>query len=156
MVSRAPSPPPKPQPPKHIECFSCFRKGPPDQVVQCKRCGMSLHAGACGVDIDVLREGKPEDWLCELCDNEKTMEFSLNSDCIVCPPHQNTSSKALSYLRACKPTEGQGWIHVLCSVFIPECQFSDALQLRIVEGISTIPRSRWASVSWRRFVNIPC
>ena len=59
-----------------------------------------------------------------------------------------------SYLRACKPTEGQAWVHVLCSVFIPELMYSDATRLRLVEGISAIPQHRWqnVSVSFR----IPC
>lgn len=52
-----------------------------------------------------------------------------------------------SYLRACKPTEGQAWVHVLCSVFIPELQYSDAARLRLVEGISAIPQYRWQNVS---------
>ena len=52
-----------------------------------------------------------------------------------------------SYLRACKPTEGQAWVHVLCSVFIPEITYSDASKLRLVEGISAIPVYRWQNVS---------
>ena len=52
-----------------------------------------------------------------------------------------------TYLRACKPTEGQAWVHVLCSVFIPEITFSDAAQLKLVEGISAIPQHRWQNVS---------
>ena len=52
-----------------------------------------------------------------------------------------------SYLRACKPTEGQAWVHVLCSVFIPELTYSDATRLRLVEGISAIPQHRWQNVS---------
>ena len=51
-----------------------------------------------------------------------------------------------SYLRACKPTEGQAWVHVLCSAFIPEITFSDAARLKLVEGISTIPARRWQNV----------
>jgi hypothetical protein len=51
-----------------------------------------------------------------------------------------------SFLRACKPTEGQGWVHILCSVFVPEVTFTDATRLRAAEGISTIPRQRWTSV----------
>ena len=57
-----------------------------------------------------------------------------------------------SYLRACKPTEGQAWVHVLCSVFIPEITFSDAARLRLVEGISAIPQYRWQNVS----THLPC
>ena len=51
-----------------------------------------------------------------------------------------------SFLRAAKPTEGQAWAHVLCAVFFPEVTFSDVVHLRLVEGISTIPRARWSAV----------
>lgn len=51
-----------------------------------------------------------------------------------------------SFLRATKPTEGQAWVHVLCAVFSPEVTFSDVSHLRLAEGISTIPRARWATV----------
>jgi hypothetical protein len=51
-----------------------------------------------------------------------------------------------SFLRAAKPTEGQAWAHVLCAVFCPEVTFSDVVHLRLVEGISTIPRARWSAV----------
>ena len=51
-----------------------------------------------------------------------------------------------TYLRACKPTEGQAWVHALCSVFIPEITYSDAARLRLVEGISAIPPHRWQHV----------
>ena len=51
-----------------------------------------------------------------------------------------------SFLRVCKPTEGQGWVHLACAVFVPELTFSDAKRLRIVEGISSIPNHRWSTV----------
>ena len=51
-----------------------------------------------------------------------------------------------TYLRACKPTEGQAWVHAICSVFVPEVNYSDAARLRLVEGVSTIPQWRWANV----------
>ena len=100
-------------------------------------------------------------WLCELCENEKTQEYSLNTDCLLCPRPQKLANESgavnglkgtgtapsETYLRACKPTEGQGWVHALCAVFIPEVQFSDAPRLRIVEGVSTIPKHRWTTVS---------
>ena len=130
------------------ECLCCFRKGEPYDVVQCKQCDLGLHAGVSGVDIEALREGKPDDWVCELCENEKSQDYSLNSRCVVCnptPSHQSNYTN--TFLRACKPTEGQGWIHVLCSIYHPECQYSDASRLRIVEGISLIPKNRWTAVS---------
>ena len=72
---------------------------------------------------------------------------------MLCPRMRRDPKKKLiypppdTYLRACKPTEGQAWVHVLCSVFIPEITYSDAAQLKLVEGISTIPPYRWQHVS---------
>lgn len=73
----------------------------------------------------------------------------MNTDCLLCPRRKFKKKvqypNADSFLRASKPTEGQGWAHVLCAVFTPEISFSDVSQLRLVEGISTIPRQRWTS-----------
>jgi hypothetical protein len=77
---------------------------------------------------------------------------SQNGECVLCArPKRERDKKALyppadSFLRVCKPTEGQGWVHLACAVFIPEITFSDAKRLRIVEGISTIPIHRWSTV----------
>lgn len=71
---------------------------------------------------------------------------------MLCPrPKRERDKKAFhppadSFLRVCKPTEGQGWVHLACAVFVPEISFSDAKRLRIVEGISTIPTHRWSAV----------
>lgn len=76
-----------------------------------------------------------------------------NSDCLLCPRsckadrQKDPFPPPDSFLRACKATEGQGWAHVICSVFSPELTFTDASRLRLVEGLSTIPHHRWATVS---------
>ncbi|KAL5536689.1 SNT2 [Sanghuangporus sanghuang] len=155
--------PPPIVPPASVQyrCVSCFRTGPHGKVLKCNECGVTLHAGACGAVLD--QPDLVDSWLCELCDNEKTQEYSVNTDCLLCPrPQKNVSvdgavngnvnglkgtgtAPSETYLRACKPTEGQGWVHALCAVFIPEVQFSDAPRLRIVEGVSTIPKHRWTT-----------
>ena len=57
-----------------------------------------------------------------------------------------------TFLRACKPTEGQGWTHVLCAVFTPEITFTNASRLRLVEGISTVAFHKWFVVSFCGFL----
>lgn len=76
-----------------------------------------------------------------------------NSDCVLCPRTVRDKEKkdeiyppSDTFLRAEKPTEGQSWVHVLCSVFIPEVAFSDVHRLRLVEGISVINPHRWSTV----------
>ncbi|KAI0923517.1 hypothetical protein AcV5_009037 [Taiwanofungus camphoratus] len=131
-----------------VRCLACQRNGPMGKVLRCKQCSFRAHAGACGVVPD---PSTVESWVCELCANDKSLEASLNHDCLLCPRARRDYKKKAPYpppdnfLRACKPTEGQAWVHVLCSVFIPEVTFSDANRLRLVEGISTIPQYRWSN-----------
>jgi hypothetical protein len=124
--------------------------------------------GACGAIVD---PESVDNWVCELCQNEETQEASLvlvsffgrqfllighvkNSECLLCPRERKGVVKKVppggiapeSFLHARKPTEGQGWTHVLCSVFIPELTFTDASRLRCVEGLSSISRHRWTTV----------
>lgn len=58
----------------------------------------------------------------------------------------------IGFLRARKPTEGQGWVHVLCSLFAPEVVYTDASRMRLVEGVSSISQARWETVSWTNVV----
>lgn len=144
-ASRGPSPPPAPR--QHT-CCCCKKSGPVGRVVQCAQCAVQVHAAVYGVTEE---EAAAETWLCELCQNEKSQESSLNPDCLLCPrtPNDKRQSKqnalASTILRLSKPTEGRGWVHTLCSVFIPETSFTDASRLRLVEGISSVSDARWAS-----------
>ncbi|KZT07232.1 uncharacterized protein LAESUDRAFT_758638 [Laetiporus sulphureus 93-53] len=146
--SHSTPPPAGPAPVPQLRCLACQKNGPIGKVLKCKQCQFRVHAGSCGAVLESAEE--VESWVCELCANEKTLEASLNSDCLLCPRSKRDSKKALypppdTYLRACKPTEGQAWVHIVCSVFIPEVTYSDATRLRLVEGISTIPSWRWSN-----------
>ena len=80
------------------------------------------------------------------------------SDCVLCPRKRKEERKKpgpvpkdemdLGFLRVRKPTEGQGWVHILCSLFAPEVVYTDAARLRLVEGVSTISQSRWETVCY--------
>ncbi|KAJ3528710.1 hypothetical protein NM688_g7960 [Phlebia brevispora] len=139
------SSPPPPSIPQ-FRCLACHKNGPATKVLRCRKCQFRVHPGAVGVTADASTF---ENWTCELCANEKNLEASLIPDCLLCPRiRRDPKKKALypppdTYLRACKPTEGQAWVHILCAVFIPEITFSDASRLRLVEGVSTIPQYRW-------------
>ncbi|KLO07425.1 hypothetical protein SCHPADRAFT_945298 [Schizopora paradoxa] len=130
-----------------LRCLSCYKHGPAGKVLKCRECGFQVHAGVCGATVD---RDDLDGWACELCQNDKTQDASLDSDCRLCPrprpgskPVPNPPSD--TYLRACKPTEGHGWVHVLCAVFIPEVEFADTETLKPVEGLSTIPKHRWTT-----------
>jgi len=132
--------------------MACLKNGPLGKVLKCKQCEFRVHAGACGA---IVPPESVDDWICELCQNEESQEASLNSECLLCPRERKGVVKKVppggiapeSFLHARKPTEGQGWTHVLCSVFIPELTFTDASRLRCVEGLSSISRHRWTACS---------
>ncbi|KAF8997921.1 hypothetical protein BDQ17DRAFT_1362847 [Cyathus striatus] len=140
------TPPPPVSAAPQIRCLACSKTGPLGKVLKCKKCEVRLHAGSCGAIVD---PSAVEAWSCELCENEDTLEASINSDCLLCPRASNEEKKRKpyphpdSFLRACKPTEGQGWAHILCAVFTPELTFTDASRLRSVEGLSTISSHKW-------------
>lgn len=100
-----------------------------------------------------IQPGAVDQWTCEICENEETLEASINTDCLLCPRASAEDKKKgiwpnpASFLRGCKPTESQGWSHVLCAVFTPELTFTDASQLRLVEGMNTVSRHKWLAVS---------
>ncbi|KAF8159372.1 hypothetical protein B0H34DRAFT_654907 [Crassisporium funariophilum] len=129
-------------------CLGCMKAGPPGKVLKCKKCQFRVHAGTCGAIVD---PGSLDAWTCELCENEETMEASINPDCLLCPRAGNEDRRTApwppsdSFLRACKPTEGQGWVHVLCAVFTPELTFTNASRLRLVEGLNTVSRHKWST-----------
>ncbi|KAN0088178.1 hypothetical protein V8E55_005235 [Tylopilus felleus] len=138
------TPPPVTSAASQLRCLACQKSGPMGRVLRCTQCHFRVHAGTCGVSAD---KSTVEPWLCDLCDNEKTQEVSLNTDCVLCPRRNSkvSTKDSDSFLRAAKPTEGQAWVHVLCAVFSPEVTFSDVVHLRLAEGISTIPRARWSA-----------
>ncbi|KAG6908898.1 hypothetical protein DXG01_002876 [Tephrocybe rancida] len=152
-TSAASTPPPAVANVPQIRCTICMKNGPIGKVLKCKTCQLRVHAGSCGATADPTQL---DQWTCELCRNQETLEASVNHDCLLCPrasveerihtPYPPSDS----FLRACKPTEGQGWVHVLCSVFTTELTFTDASKLRLVEGLSTISRHRWVTVKSSR------
>jgi len=134
-----------------IRCSACHKDGPVGKVLKCKQCDTRVHASACGV---IPEAGIADSWTCDLCQNEKLSDASLNTGCVLCPPPRRdkktgknieSSAPVDSFLRMCKPTEGQCWAHVLCSVFMPDLKFTDASRLRLVEGISIIHEDRWST-----------
>ncbi|KIJ55283.1 hypothetical protein M422DRAFT_57796 [Sphaerobolus stellatus SS14] len=133
---------------KQIMCQCCKKPGAFGKVIKCIQCCMTIHAGGSAMDTT-----EAEGWLCEICQNETSLEASLISECVLCPRKFKEDRKKpgpvprdendIGFLRARKPTEGQSWTHVLCSLYASETQYTDASRLRLVEGISTIPQNRW-------------
>ncbi|TPX70705.1 hypothetical protein SpCBS45565_g01562 [Spizellomyces sp. 'palustris'] len=55
------------------------------------------------------------------------------SDCVLCP-HKDG---------AFKQTSRQGWAHLLCAMWVPECSVGNYTLMEPVVDIEKIPRSRW-------------
>ncbi|KIY44946.1 hypothetical protein FISHEDRAFT_50335 [Fistulina hepatica ATCC 64428] len=132
-------------------CMACEKPGIIGKVLECKKCHFKAHAGIIGA---IVEPSQIELWLCEICNNEQTEEYNLNPYCALCPRPKDEADHSIeqtpmsgpapdSYLRACKPTEGQCWAHVICAMFLPEVTFTDPIHLRLVEGISGVPQYRW-------------
>ncbi|KAF7308348.1 Zinc finger protein 1 [Mycena chlorophos] len=145
------TPPPPASTVPQLRCMACHKNGPLGKVLQCKQCSFRVHAGVCGVVVDPK---SIDSWVCDICRNEELQEAALNTECLLCPreskgvlkpAHPPAPPPPDSYLHARKPTEGQGWTHVLCSVFMNELTFTDANRLRCVEGLSSITRHRWTT-----------
>ncbi|KAJ7580151.1 hypothetical protein C8J56DRAFT_795466 [Mycena floridula] len=148
LLSTTDTPPPSAAVP-WIKCHGCLKSGPRGKVLKCKKCQFTTHAASCGAVVDAA---KVDEWLCDICHNEDTLEASVFAECLLCPrvrpwPVGKTIAgpEPDSFLRACKPTEGQGWAHLLCAVFIPEIQFTDTSRFRLVEGLSVLNTHRWTA-----------
>ncbi|KAG9042537.1 putative PHD type zinc finger protein with BAH domain-containing protein [Tulasnella sp. UAMH 9824] len=145
---------PMPPPNKHGACACCRKVGLAGTVVKCQNCNLVVHASAYGVS---KADAVVEPWLCEVCANEKHQEFALITECLLCPrpPFGPTPTPAKGssgeFLRAWKPTEGRGWVHAICSIFIPEIQYTDATELRYVEGMSSLPAWRWTETALQMY-----
>jgi hypothetical protein len=107
------------------------------------------------------RRQKKHLWLVyHLLRYESFLTLAQTTDCVLCPRIKRTQARGVtfpppdSYLRVCKPTEGQGWAHAVCSVFMPETTFTDDARLRLVEGIASIPPLRWSRVSLTAYSSI--
>ncbi|KAG8782439.1 putative PHD type zinc finger protein with BAH domain-containing protein [Serendipita sp. 397] len=128
--------------PLRLVCSLCRKSGSQGSIVKCGACGFTIHAGCVGVP--------PEDtttaWLCEICSNEQTQESNLDPRCALCPPQpadRKKGAKDASFLRAAKPTEFRGWVHILCSTYNNQLEYTDARRMRLVEGIVSIPKRNY-------------
>ncbi|KAL7424387.1 putative PHD type zinc finger protein with BAH domain-containing protein [Cryptotrichosporon argae] len=134
-------------PPKLPPCACCRRMEPKATMARCKTCTFSVHAGCYGILPEAMGPG----WECELCLNVTVEGNNLEPRCVLCPRDQaavaarvkRKQTADFDLLSALKPTEGCQWAHVLCSAWIPECQYTSAATLKAVERISLIARERF-------------
>ena len=59
---------------------------------------------------------------------------------------QEAKGRPLHPREPLKRTSGNNWIHLICSMWIPELKYGDAKLFEPVEGVSSIPQSRYEQV----------
>ncbi|KAH8925695.1 hypothetical protein BT69DRAFT_1260097, partial [Atractiella rhizophila] len=132
-VTKQPTPPPpspKPLPPK--PCLICKRLDPKASLYVCTNCGMSVHAGCYGIDD----EKDSQEWKCELCGvKEAPVE---NPSCALCPPMEVTLEDTLSALDCLKPTEWDGFVHLICALWHPQVVFRQTKLMKVAEGCMSV------------------
>ncbi|KAI8996016.1 hypothetical protein BC832DRAFT_309143 [Gaertneriomyces semiglobifer] len=93
-------------------------------IVFCDGCNIAVHQDCYG--IPYIPEGQ---WLCRKC----MLSPHKPVNCVLCP-HEDG---------AFKQTSGQGWAHLLCAMWIPECGIGNYSLMEPIVDIDKIPKSRW-------------
>ncbi|WVR09068.1 hypothetical protein IAU60_006129 [Kwoniella sp. DSM 27419] len=96
-------------------------------IVFCDGCNLAVHQDCYGVPY--IPEGQ---WLCRKC----TVSPENPVSCVFCPNEGG----------AFKQTTTGHWAHLLCAIWIPETGLGNAIYMEPVEGIESIPKSRWKLV----------
>lgn len=93
-------------------------------IVFCDGCNIAVHQECYGIAF--IPEGH---WLCRKCMINKHKQV----DCIFCP----------SKTGAFKQLDNSLWSHVVCALWINELYFANPIYMEPIEGIDSIPKSRW-------------
>lgn len=93
-------------------------------IVFCDGCDIAVHQECYGVAF--IPEGQ---WLCRKCMINKNNV----TQCVFCP----------STTGAFKQLDNSLWGHVVCGLWINELYFANPVYMEPIEGIESIPKSRW-------------
>lgn len=93
-------------------------------IVFCDGCDIAVHQECYGVAF--IPEGQ---WLCRKCMINKNKV----TQCVFCP----------STTGAFKQLDNSLWGHVVCGLWINELYFANPVYMEPIEGIESIPKSRW-------------
>jgi hypothetical protein len=112
--------------PEDITCAVCDdgEAENSNAIVFCDGCNLAVHQDCYGIPF--IPEGQ---WLCRKC----MIAPGLNVQCILCPNEGG----------AFKQTNTNKWAHLTCAMWIPECQIQNTVYMEPIEGVETIPKSRW-------------
>lgn len=112
-------------------CAVCgsFDSDNTNAIIFCDGCDIAVHQDCYGVSF--IPEGP---WLCRRC----LISRNNSASCIFCP----------SVTGAFKQTDSGDWAHVLCTLWTPELYFANPIYMEPIEGISSIPKSRWRLICY--------
>ncbi|OBA19082.1 hypothetical protein METBIDRAFT_89138 [Metschnikowia bicuspidata var. bicuspidata NRRL YB-4993] len=100
-----------------------------NSIVYCDGCNIAVHQECYGVAF--IPEGQ---WFCRSCMVNRGSSVS----CAFCP----------SKTGAFKQLDNGMWSHVVCALWIREVYFANPVYLEPIEGVASIPRSRWTLVCY--------
>ncbi|GEQ72058.1 hypothetical protein JCM33374_g5744 [Metschnikowia sp. JCM 33374] len=100
-----------------------------NSIVYCDGCNIAVHQECYGVAF--IPEGQ---WFCRRCMVNRGSSVS----CAFCP----------SKTGAFKQLDNGMWSHVVCALWIREVYFANPVYLEPIEGVASIPRSRWTLVCY--------
>ncbi|QBM89101.1 NuA3 HAT complex component NTO1 [Metschnikowia aff. pulcherrima] len=100
-----------------------------NSIVYCDGCNIAVHQECYGVAF--IPEGL---WFCRRCMVNRGSAVS----CAFCP----------SKTGAFKQLDNGMWSHVVCALWIREVYFANPVYLEPIEGVASIPRSRWTLVCY--------
>ncbi|BFZ63596.1 putative PHD type zinc finger protein with BAH domain-containing protein [Saitoella coloradoensis] len=136
----------KPKPEKVEEKHHCDVCRVPEQLKDlyvCARCKLSVHKQCYGVEAEV----EAKNWLCDCCLNERSPEALTTYECVLCPirDQELEGTRRKHSYGPLKRTAGSNWAHVLCAAFLPELKFANPVTYQPVEGIGSLPSTRWTA-----------
>lgn len=93
-------------------------------IVFCDGCDIAVHQDCYGVPF--IPEGQ---WLCKACQASRTKLVA----CLFCPNRSGVFKK----------TDTGEWVHLICSIWLPEVSIPNNIFVEPVTGVENIDRNRW-------------
>ncbi|CAJ0913879.1 399_t:CDS:2, partial [Entrophospora sp. SA101] len=105
-------------------------------ILSCAGCQVCIHTDCYGI-TNVKPMNKM--WRCDPCLNIRIRCAIKIKKCLLCDQPEGTNNSL-------KRTNGNNWVHVLCSAFIPEVTYYDAKKLFVAMDVDDIDKEYWNAV----------
>ncbi|XP_055959987.1 uncharacterized protein LOC126665739 isoform X2 [Mercurialis annua] len=121
-------------------CDFCCKSEISDEsnpLVVCSSCKVAVHLNCYGVQGDI-----DEYWLCSWCKFRTDGDYSVKQPCVLCP-------KQAGALKPIRPENGDSvteFVHLFCSLWMPEVFVEVLTKMENIMGVNLIPETRWKSV----------